>query len=250
MSIDVSHLVILGCSFSYGQGLDNPRQEAWAGLLANRFNVPVVNLASKGGGNDRIMRKLFEYSYLDTKDSNPLYIVAFSHSSRREEYIMSKDDYHTIDMHPSSLFSSNEDFTRPAIMNYNQEIMTIRKIMIQSYILNFFQANNMNYLFTDFCPDTEDDLENAQKIFSAAYDRVYNDPYKLIDLSNFSKQYAPLACGHDGVEAQKDIANYLENEIVTRLGGINRVYNPYISLDEYNDHYIRVGTHGGEKDWL
>lgn len=251
MLTNISHFVVLGCSFAYGQGLENPKEQAWPGLISSKFNIPVVNLASKGGGNDRIMRKLFEYHFLDSKHcNNPFYIVAFSHSSRREEYLVEPDDYYVIDMKKNNTSVDGKEFSKPAISNYNQEIATVKKLMLQSYILDFFKANNINYLVTDSCPDTEDDLINAQKLFLPAYNRVYNDPNKLIDFASISCQFTPLECGHDGVEAQNVIAEYLHNEILSRYGKINHINDSFVSLNDYNNYYVRVGTHGGEKDWL
>lgn len=250
MSIDVSHLVVLGCSFTYGQGLTDPKQESWAAILADRLNVPVVNLASLGSGNDRIMRKLFEYYYLDHKDNNPLYIIAFSHSSRREEYISAENDYRVIDMHPSALRSDDKDFSKPAIINYNQEIASAKKLMIQSYVLDFLHTHNLNYLITDFLPDLYIDLTRLQQTHPAAYSKVHSDPYKLVDLNTFSGQYVPLECGHDGPEAHQAIANYIQDEINVRFGEVNSITKPFVSLKEFKHYYPKAGTYYGEKDWL
>lgn len=249
MSIDVSHLVILGCSFSYGQGLDDPKLQAWPGLLSTKFNVPVVNLASKGGGNDRIMRKLFEYYYLDSSNNNPLYIVAFSHSSRREEYLAKHDDYRVVDLPDTPPTYHDDEFSWPTVMNYNQEIASSRKLMQQAYVLNFFKATNIKHILADFMPDNQDELSYIENTFPAAYDAVWVNPYKMIDLSEFSRQYTPLDCGHDGPEAQNAIANYLCDEITNRFGGINPVEKSFVSVKEYTDYYRRVGTFPGEDHW-
>jgi len=250
MSIDVSHLVVLGCSFTYGQGLTDPKQEAWAAILANKLNVPIVNLASLGSGNDRIMRKLFEYHYLDSTDNNPLYIVAFSHSSRREEYIFDEYDYRIVDMHPDVFPKNDYDFSKSAIANYNQEIASAKKLMIQSFILDLFKANNINYFITDFMPDKDDDLNAIERVYPTAYNKVYNDPYRLMDFGIFSGNYTPLKCGHDGPEAQQAIANYAYDEAMARFGGINSVDKSFVSLKEYHDHYAKVGSYLGENAWL
>lgn len=250
MSINISHLVVIGCSFSYGQGLDNPKEDAWPAILANKLSVPVVNLSTPGGGNDRIMRKLFEYYHADNKGNNPFYIVPFSHSSRREEYILEENDYRVIDMHPLSYRKNQYGYTRPALMHYNQEAASARKLMIQTYIIDFFRANNTNYLTSDFLPDSVTDHHTLKLSFPTAYDKVYNDPYKLIDLANFSKQHTPLPCGHDGPEAQHAIANYIHDELTARYGQPTPVNDTFVSLKEFRDLYPKAGSYPGEKTWL
>ncbi len=57
-------------------------------LLAQKLNVPVVNLGIMGSGNDAIYRRATEYYYLNkTTNSKPFFIVAFSQALRREEYL-------------------------------------------------------------------------------------------------------------------------------------------------------------------
>jgi hypothetical protein len=50
--IDVTHLVVNGCSWTYGTGLAHPKEQAWPALLAKQLGVPLVNLAIQGSGND------------------------------------------------------------------------------------------------------------------------------------------------------------------------------------------------------
>jgi hypothetical protein len=209
-----------------------------------------VNLASRGGGNDRIMRKLFEYYSLNSKDSNPLYIIAFSHSSRREEYILKHDEYRIVDLHPSPLVSRAGVFSWPVIINYNQEIASSRKLMFQSYILNFLKSNNLNYILADHMPDSSDELSQLQKTFPMVFDEVYITPNKIIDLSMLTSQYLPLECGHDGPEAQQFIADYIYEEAISRFSRVNSVAKPFTSLKEYSDYYSRSSEPDGENDWF
>lgn len=49
-------LVANGCSYTRGAELERPERQAWPAVLADRIGVPVVNLASDGGSNRRIIR--------------------------------------------------------------------------------------------------------------------------------------------------------------------------------------------------
>jgi hypothetical protein len=90
--ITISHLVVNGCSLTYGEGLEDPSTQAWPALLAKKLNVPVVNIAMGGTGNHRIYRKTVDYFFKDT-DSNPFYIIGMSSCTRIEQYIKPLSDY-------------------------------------------------------------------------------------------------------------------------------------------------------------
>ena len=250
MNVTISHIVVIGCSLSYGQGLENPRQDSWPALLAKKLNVPVVNLSSRGGGNDRIMRRLYEYHYLNSSTSNPFYVLAFSHSSRREEYLREEGDYSVVSMKDDPAYMKHEDFSFASIYNYDPFVSACKKLMIRSYVLDFLHTHNLNYLITDFLPDLYIDLTRLQQTHPAAYSKVHSDPYKLVDLNTFSGQYVPLECGHDGPEAHQAIANYIQDEINVRFGEVNSITKPFVSLKEFKHYYPKAGTYYGEKDWL
>lgn len=259
---DISHLVVIGCSFSYGDGLENPKDQSWPGLLSKKLNIPVVNLSSRGGGNDRIMRRLYEYHYLNSsKNNNPFYIIPFSHSSRREEYvkttndymvghsIISTGDYIVVDMKPEPKSMKKGLFSAPSILNYDPLISARKKLMIQSYIADFFSANNLNYLTTDFMPDVEDELSNLQELYPLVYDKIYSDRFKIEDLEKISRNYAKLPCGHDNIEAQIEIGNYVYDELITRYGTPKIKHQDYTTLQQYIEHYKIVGS-SGDINWL
>jgi hypothetical protein len=53
-------IVANGCSYTRGAELDDPAAEAWPAVLGARLRLPVVNLASDGGSNRRIVRSTVE----------------------------------------------------------------------------------------------------------------------------------------------------------------------------------------------
>ena len=83
--MQVSHLVVNGCSWTYGSELDSPEEESWPKLVANKLGIPVVNLAIPGSGNDSILRRTSEYLFQNLAfNSKPLVIIAWSQITRRE----------------------------------------------------------------------------------------------------------------------------------------------------------------------
>lgn len=252
MSLNISHLVVIGCSFSYGDGLEHPTVDSWPAQLAKKLGVPVVNLSSKGAGNDKIQRRLFEYYYLDKQyDNDPFYFITYSESSRREEYIKRTNDYTAIMLNSEPNKNSPDyEFSKVFVYNYMQEMYSRRKLMIQDYIFHFMQSNNLNYLSTDNVPETHEDLEMIKQKFPIAYETVYSDPNGLMPFALISGKYKPLPCGHDDIEANTEIAEYSYNELLSRYNNINVTNKPYTTLKDYVNHYGRIGMHGGERDWL
>lgn len=253
MTVDISHLVVIGCSLAYCQGLESPNTQGWPALIANKLGVPVVNLSGKGAGNDKIMRRLFEYHYLNLEhNNNPFYIISFSHSSRREEYIESKKDYTIVDMHPDCISNQEHDFSAPCLVNYNQEVMSRRKLMLQTYILNFLKSNKLNYLTTDYLPDHPEDVKQyCESLLPKAYEEVYHDKYRLTNFGEFANKYTPLPCLHHGLEVQTEIVNYTVPKLLELYGEVNVVQQPYATLADYAKQYPMSGILDRvETDWF
>ena len=250
--LDISHLVVIGCSFSYGTGLANPKEDSWVGILSKKLNVPVVNLSSPGSGNDRIMRKLYEYHYLNSsKNNNPFYIIPFSHSSRREEYIRAANDYMVMSMKPTTALMEKNTYSSLFLLNHDSFIAARRKLMFRSYVSDFLNINNINYLVTDFIPDREDQLKSLREIYPIVYEKIYTDEYRLKNLSEISINYPSLQDGHDGIEAQLEIGNYIHDELITRYNEPIIKLQDYTTLREYIAHYSTGGVHiGFRNQWL
>ena len=61
----MSYLYVDGCSFTWGAGLDNPKNESWAIHLGSRLELPVKNCSYNGQGNDEMFRKVYELFYFN-----------------------------------------------------------------------------------------------------------------------------------------------------------------------------------------
>lgn len=252
--LDISHLVVIGCSLSYGTGLANPKEDSWVGILSKKLNVPVVSLSSPGSGNDRIMRRLFEYHFLNSsKNNNPFYILPFSHSSRREEYMRAANDYLVMSMKPTPAMMEKNTYSSLFLLNYDSFIAARRKLMFRSYVSDFLNINNINYLVTDFIPDREDQLKSLREIYPIVYEKIYTDKYRLKNLSEISIKYPSLPDGHDGVEAQLEMGNYIHDELIVRYNEPNIKIQDYTTRLEYIAHYYPDSFNKGfisESEWL
>lgn len=214
MNFGFSHLVVNGCSFTYCQGLRDPLNEGWPKLLADKLGVPVINLAEKGCGNDRILRTTLEHIYFN-KLPNPLYIMAFSHSSRREEYYSEIDSYKLLNV-VNRPFDELTDYERGYVLNYDVLEYGKSKTRFWLSLQNTFKANNIAYLMTDWIPDKSDDLEVLSEKYKPLYDAINNDPNRVEDLELITRDIPKLPCGHDDYPSMPVVADYLYKEIEKR----------------------------------
>lgn len=252
MTLQISHLVVVGCSFAYGDELEDPKTHSWSALLGKRLGVPVVNLSSKGAGNDRIQRRLFEYHYLDFPNkNNPLYIVAYTQASRREEYLAELGDYMVIDETLDNIFNKDYNFARPHIYNCDDRIVSRKKLIVQVSILNWLKAQSVNYLTTDNVPYLHDEAQYLADNFNAMFNSVMNDENRLTDFAEIVRDMPKLPGGHDGYEAQEILANYTYEEIINRYQTVEVVTAPFTTTTQFYNNFrtLRTGFNG-DGDWI
>lgn len=251
MVLNISHLVIIGCSCSYGDELPDPKTQSWAALLGKKLGVPVVNLSTKGGGNDRIHRRLAEYHYKDsTYDNFPLYIIAYSHSSRREEYSLECDDYVVVNVNLAPDWKNDSiGFAAPCILNYNNIIQSRKKLLIQNSVLNFLKLSGKSFLVTDFMPDDHIARLYLKDKFSNMYDDIVSDTNRLSDFAELVTGLPMFSHGHPGHEAQHLLSEYTYNELLRRYDRINVIDAPFTTLVEYNEYYDNTTGHSFN-DWI
>lgn len=216
MNFGFSHLIVNGCSFTYCQGLKNPLEEGWPKLLADKLGIPVINLSKPGSGNDRIFRTTIDSIYTNPVP-NPLYVIAFSHSSRREEYLNTKrdstiDEYTNIHLNQSATI----ELERILMLEYNQLEYSKRKLRYWLALVNTFKVNNISYLTTDFIQDKPEDLQILIKNHKPIYDAINNDPNRIENREAIINNIPTLPCGHDDYPAMTVIADYLYKEIEKR----------------------------------
>jgi hypothetical protein len=209
MNFGFSHLIVNGCSYTSCVGLENPDEDGWPKLLANRLGVPLINLAEPGSGNDRLFRTTVDHVY-NNPLPNPLYLLAFSHSSRREEYLgHSKKDYYNLHLN----HAAQTELERILITEYNQIEYSKTKLRYWVTIVNTLKANNISYLTTDFMPDFE---LNPRNYSPDLYDAVNTDINRIEDFFRLCDGLPKLPCGHETLTTMKIIAEYAYKEIEKR----------------------------------
>lgn len=249
--IDISHLVVNGCSFTYCQGLDNPKEQGWPTLLAKKLNVPVVNLAIPGCGNDTIKRRTYEYFYENASYSNhPLYIMGWTMAWRCEGWHNDYYRYKSFNDYGTVLFPNNDFSTlhERSLLEYWSEEAHLRKTMLcKAELINLFKAHNVPFLFTtmsypssapehifDFTYKTIDDaIAKIKNNFAQLYNAVDAEERGVELLCHLTETLPKLPCGHEGLEAQEVMANYIYEILLKRYEGFTINNEDYLTLDKF-----------------
>ena len=242
-NLKITHLVTVGCSFTFCQGLENKLENGWPAVIAKSLNIPLVNLGVPGVGNDSICRKTYEYFYENLPtNSNPLFIIAWSQYWRREAWVR-RQHYQNINNYaPVSLEQdSPKNAHEKAVLEDWNEIDHIRRTYMNKLsLINLFNAHNTNYLMTDYMVEMkqEENEFKVKTIFPNVFDAVYKDPNKITNFYSLSNSYPKTVCQHDGVEGNRAIAEYT-------LGQINNKFTEFTNEHEYLtlSSYIKTQPH-------
>lgn len=233
----ITHLVVNGCSWTYCQGLADPKTQGWPALVSKELGVPVVNIALPGSGNDAIHRRTYEYVYQNLPTgSNPLFLIFWSQYWRREawyELDNGTGDYRGIHPGIDLTTSSSDVHERALITHWNDEDFLRKTLLYKLSTINLFRSLDIPFLIADFggpeesLPDVGIDMKNAINL-DKCHLVIHNEESRLINV------YPKLPCGHDGVEAQVEISKWWIKYIKLRHPGLNTSVNrSFIAFDEY-----------------
>lgn len=233
----ISHIVANGCSFTHGAGLDYPFTQSWPCVLANMLGVNCVNLARSGSGNDRIVRRTYEYFYEDLKnDNNPLYIVAFSGITRKDKWYKKNQCFEIINI------NDNNDY---ATLDYldNFDLVRFYRDYLKNYltIKNLFEAYKIPhiiYLTLDVFTSYKEEKKEVETIITnllpEQFNAIKNDRNNAGDASIHTAGYPTLPCGHWGIEGNKALANHAHGKLLDLYKDI--IIEPssnYLTNNEY-----------------
>lgn len=244
--MQVSHLVVNGCSFTYCQGLERPNIDGWPALVAEEFKIPVVNLAMPGSGNDGVFRRTYEYVFEDMiNENNPFFIIAWSQTWRQEAW--AKKIYNSkirYDGYQVISFPTNKprNLIECSLLKTWSEENFYRKTMLYRLSLDsLFKSRNYEYLSSFFAEAEFNDGKNeCKQIINSVKNRFnYTTDYlekftnRLEDFFKIAGPYPKLKCGHEGIEGNKVLADYIIKEIKLRYNSIEFVEKKYLSLKDY-----------------
>lgn len=248
--IEISHIVVNGCSLTYCQGLDKPHIDGWPALLANKLQVPVINLAVGGAGNDSIHRRTFEYFYKNKElPGKPLYIIAFSDATRREEFFIEYKGKKHEDFHGLALPSSDQELVS-GLSNHNHELYEIAHVLnmsLEAYerkkfiywnsLANLFQNHNIPYITADYMPTTSTPVQEYMKQnYNEIFIDALEDKAYIGKLSEITKNIPKLPCNHEKKETMPIISQYFYDKILEVYGEIKPMHiseKYFLTLKEF-----------------
>lgn len=179
-----------GCSFTYGDELENPMQDSWPVLTASKLNFEFLNDAVPGGTNDRIM-----YKTIQNIGNYDCFIIAWTTYTRFTEY--NPVDNFEINFTPVLKIDVSAHYSDDLKNNYKKfkdygtmyykywfnEIFEFKKWLQQIILLQtFFKSNNKSYIMLNtFSNNLENFLQphsrfiNATKHLIQFFDYINDD---------------------------------------------------------------------------
>lgn len=236
--MEITHLVVNGCSWTYCQGLEDPKTQGWPALLAKKLNIPVVNLAVPGSGNDTIHRRIYEYYFDDLpNNSKPLYIIGWSQPWRREAWCRKYYHKYLPEGYATLMFPDKKpkNFYEAALLdNWNEEDFLRRTMLYQLSLDALFKSKNIPNLATFFAEYENQESEPILEKYKNIVDYLKNSTNTISPAYRLTYQYEKLPCGHEGHEAMEVTANYLYDAILSKYENINPVTGNYLTLKDFN----------------
>lgn len=245
MALEISHLVVNGCSFTYCQGLYDPPNEGWPRLLANKLGVPVVNLAVPGSSNDGIHRRTYDYYYKNLPTgSKPFFVIAMSMNIRTEAYV-TDDSYEKVNDYVNLAATDHLAISKAFYSHMDEKGICYsqgRKLRYWASLLNLFDSTNTPYLSTDYMPDRSQSTQDfVRKEYHTLDNFIKTHPNTLRNFCEITANYPrALDNGHDGPEAQVVLADYVYNQLIKRYGEVKPITAPYISLKNFQTQQTRL----------
>lgn len=250
--MNISHLVVSGCSWAYCQGLENPKVNGWPAIVAKELGVPLVNIAKPGAGNDAIHRRTYEYTFEDLKnDNDPFYIICWTQPWRREawcRHIYNKNapkGYNPI-IFPDSNKPTNH-LEKGLLDTWSEEDFYRRLMLYRLSVDSLFKSKNINYISSFFSAEeyvreisAVEEVQNLKSRLHNGVNYLNNNSNRVTNFYEIGDLYPVLPCGHYGIEGNKAIADYVIKyfrDTYKHITPVNKKYLPLIVFNRKSDPY-------------
>jgi len=236
MKLTISHLVVNGCSYTYGHGIANPIRDAWPSIVARELGVPLINLALPGQSNYKIQRRTFHYFFKDLLNhNNPFYIHAYTQSTRRDVYLAEDinreiQEYIILDSSLRNATQLEKELIRHTD-EHQYNLLLHQKLIMWHSINGLLDSHKVPHFSTDYM------IETNKKVLEWQHENAYvmnsellTHPSKLTDFSKLTDRLEKTPCLHETEQGHKVIADYILEKIDSIYDSIEVVENPYAKL--------------------
>ena len=147
----LQRLIVHGCSFTFGEELEDPTNQCWAAHLANRLKIPtVINLARPAYSNDHIMEDLLT---LNLKMDHDLVVIGLTNFTR----LLFVDDYGWFTTIPSVAHGPREKFINCFFKQTNIDWLFKRYLTQVLYIQNYLQTSHVKFMLFNALHNIDND---------------------------------------------------------------------------------------------
>lgn len=205
----IKKIVAFGCSFTYGEELENPDKEAWPIILSENIKVDVKNLGFPGASNEHITNNVIDYCSLNDIN-NTLFVIMWSHFSRQT---FCRSENHKFLRHISITWPAayDKDLKNLLFTKYYNEQYLFKKTLIQILLLqNFFRANNCPYIMCTSMGHAMPDVIHED--LKPLVDMIDITKYKGFNEYSFDSLTTPAyraAKGHPDKRAHREMADII-----------------------------------------
>jgi len=164
-----------GCSFTYGDGIINPSQNAWPSLVSKKLHHMFTNDAVSGGSNDRIV-----YRTIKNVDYYDKFFIAWTSYSRFTKY--NPVDNFEINFNPNLNLNASLHHSDDLKLNYNKykdfgnmyykywynELYEFKNWLQQIILLQrFLESKNKDYIMMNMLNSTLSNWLSSKQDFIA-----------------------------------------------------------------------------------
>jgi hypothetical protein len=188
-----------GCSYTYGDELENPEKERFSSLIGGEH----VNLGECGKSNDGITRTTISYCEKNKVDTA---VIQFTLYSRREVMRSDRNKWDFVNC------QKNDEMSHAfyeSLQNNNDDLANFHK---NKFILeNYFKNKNINYYFIDL--QRKKKVKNC--VSSIWYDLIDHTPLVEVRdiIGSVRRNPENFVHGHPSKKGHQLLANHIYENI-------------------------------------
>ena len=221
----IKRLIASGCSFCYGDELEDPSNQSWPKQLADILDIDCINLGARGMGNEYIQNSILDYFSADPHHKTDSFVIVSFTSHSRIEFTKSKHPLGDLAHYYPTCWTTIP-YGKRAPKEFNELFLTTffddeyyysRFLRIILLLQNYFDSNKIPYLIHTKVyelnkPEIISNLNNAINPKYYLGFREYKNCWStLLGDYNKSEQYMPGK--HPSILGHKAMSELLYNSI-------------------------------------